>query len=90
MIALLLAILCAVASASACSILIDEAIIDSTRGRGIKPQLLKRFPDSNGEQFLRAHAFAYGGSIIQDLGYYPFGRRFYSHLTREECPRDCS
>jgi hypothetical protein len=29
----------------------------------------------------QARAYAYGGSIIQDLGYYPFGSRFYSDLV---------
>ena len=28
----------------------------------------------------RARAFAYGGSVIQDLGYYPFGSHFFSNL----------
>ena len=29
----------------------------------------------------QAHAYAYGGCIIQDLGYYPFGSNFFSDLT---------
>ena len=29
----------------------------------------------------QAHAYAYGGCIIQDLGYYPFGSKFFSDLT---------
>jgi hypothetical protein len=28
-----------------------------------------------------ARAYAYGGSLIQDLGYYPFGSRFFSNLV---------
>ncbi len=47
----------------------------------IEPLLLKRFPDSNQEQLRQAHAFAYGGCLIQDMGYYPFGNKFFSDLT---------
>ena len=45
------------------------------------PVLLKRFPGATPEQLLEAHAFAYGGAIIQDMGYYPFGNPFFSDLT---------
>ena len=27
-----------------------------------------------------AHAYAYGGSIIQDMGYYPFGSKLFTDL----------
>jgi hypothetical protein len=63
------------------SVLTHEAIIDSTWDSGIKPLLLKRFPASTGEDLAAAHAYAYGGCIIQDLGYYPFGSKFFSDLT---------
>ena len=79
--ALALLVLCPVDTASGYSVLTHEAIIDSTWDSGIKPLLLKRFPTSTDEQLTQAHAFAYGGSIIQDLGYYPFGSKFYSDLT---------
>ncbi len=68
-------------NASAYSVLTHEAIIDSTWDSSIKRLLLKRFPASTPEALTEAHAFAYGGSIIQDLGYYPFGSAFYSDLT---------
>jgi len=63
------------------SVLTHEAIVDSTWDSAIKPLLLKRFPASTAEDVLAAHAYAYGGCIIQDLGYYPFGSKFYSDLT---------
>ena len=63
------------------SVLTHEAIIDATWKDSIAPLLLSRFPDATPEQLLQAHAFAYGGAIIQDLGYYPFGSRFFSDLT---------
>lgn len=43
--------------------------------------LFKRFPNATPEELLKAHAYAYGGAIIQDMGYYPFGNAFFSDLT---------
>jgi hypothetical protein len=63
------------------SVLTHEAIVDSTWDSAIKPLLLKRFPAATVDDLTRAHAYAYGGCIIQDLGYYPFGSKFYSDLT---------
>jgi hypothetical protein len=79
--ALGLLVLCPAQTASAYSILTHEAIIDSTWDSAIKPLLLKRFPASTADDLTQAHAYAYGGSIIQDLGYYPFGSKFFSDLT---------
>ena len=70
-----------VQTASSYSVLTHEAIIDSTWESAIKPLLVKRFPASTEDELTGAHAYAYGGSIIQDLGYYPFGSKFYSDLT---------
>jgi len=63
------------------SVLSHEAIIDSTWDSAIKPLLVKRFPAATPDEMAQAHAFAYGGCIIQDLGYYPFGSKFFSDLT---------
>jgi len=63
------------------SVLTHEAIIDSTWDSAIKPLLLKRFPAATPDELRAAHAYAYGGCIIQDLGYYPFGSKFFSDLT---------
>ena len=68
-------------NASAYSVLTHEAIVDSTWESAIKPLLLKRFPTATPEDLTAAHAYAYGGCIIQDLGYYPFGSKFFSDLT---------
>jgi hypothetical protein len=76
-----LLVLLSAQSASSYSVLTHEAIIDSTWDSAIKPLLLKRFPASTKDDLMQAHAYAYGGSIIQDLGYYPFGSKFYSDLT---------
>jgi hypothetical protein len=68
-------------NAYAYSVLTHEAIIDSTWDGDIKPLLLKRFPAATPDELKAAHAYAYGGCIIQDLGYYPFGSKFFSDLT---------
>jgi zinc dependent phospholipase C len=63
------------------SVLTHEAIIDAAWKDGIAPLLLERFPHSSPQDLMQAHAYAYGGAIIQDLGYYPFGSQFFSDLT---------
>jgi hypothetical protein len=67
--------------ASAYSVLSHEAIIDAAWDTAIKPILLQRFPDSSDDDLRKAHAFAYGGAIIQDMGYYPFGSHLFSDLV---------
>jgi hypothetical protein len=47
----------------------------------MRPLLVKRFPGATGEQLKEAHGYAYGGAIIQDMGYYPHGSFFFSDLT---------
>ncbi len=63
------------------TVLTHEAIIDSVWNSSVRKLLLKRFHDATPEQLEQAHAYAYGGCIIQDLGYYPFSSRFFSDLT---------
>jgi hypothetical protein len=63
------------------SVLTHEAIIDTAWDPEIKTLLLKRFPMATPEELVHAHAVAYAGAIIQDLGYYPFGNKFFSDLT---------
>jgi hypothetical protein len=66
---------------SAYSVLTHEAIIDSSWPGAIRPLLVKRFPAATEDQLREARAYAYGGAIIQDMGYYPFGSKFFSDLT---------
>jgi hypothetical protein len=63
------------------SVLTHEAIIDSAWDRDLKPLLLARFPAATAEQLQTAHAYAYGGCAVQDMGYYPFGSKFFSDLV---------
>src|ERR1700680_4817717 len=67
--------------AAAYAVLAHEAIIDSAWDTSMRPLLLKRFPDATAEQLKEAHGYAYGGAIIQDMGYYPHGNFFFSDLT---------
>ena len=43
--------------------------------------LLQRFPASTPDDLKKAHAYAYGGCVIQDMGYYPFGSKYFSDLV---------
>jgi hypothetical protein len=66
---------------TAYSFLTHETIIDLTWERAIKPALLSRYPRTTPGQLRVAHAYAYGGCAIQDVGYYPFGHEMFSDLT---------
>ena len=79
--ALLLASISYVPSAAAYSVLTHEELIDLAWNGSIRPLLLARFPGATEAQLREAHAYAYGGSAIQDMGYYPFGKQFFSNLT---------
>src|SRR5579863_6765078 len=63
------------------SVLTHEAIVDSLWDASIQKMLLKRFPMATPEELEQAHAYVYGGCILQDMGYYPFSSRFFSDLT---------
>src|ERR1700688_2481870 len=63
------------------AVLAHEAIVDSVWDTNMRPLLLKRFPGATGPEIKEAHGYAYGGAIIQDMGYYPHGSFFFSDLT---------
>ena len=65
---------------SAYAVLTHEAIIDSAWDDSLRPLLLQRFPKTTSQELLEARKFAYGGSLFQDIGYYPFGSKFFSNL----------
>jgi hypothetical protein len=73
--------LCLASTAQAYSVLAHEAIVDTVWNDAMKPALLARFPNATEDEIGQAHAYAYGGCIIQDLGYYPFGSHFFSDLV---------
>src|ERR1043166_8220512 len=63
------------------SVLTPQGIIDSVWDSNIRSLLLHRFPDATPEQLKEAHAYLYGGCLIQDMGYAPFSARMFSDLT---------
>jgi hypothetical protein len=63
------------------SVLTHEQIVDLLWTDELRPLLLQRFPTLTEEQLKEAHAYAYGGAVIQDLGYYPFGSVEFSNLV---------
>jgi uncharacterized protein (DUF433 family) len=74
------------------SVLTHEEIVDLAWTPELRPLLLHRFPDLTEDQIKEAHAYAYGGSVIQDLGYYPFGNKEFSNTQTcwPNCPRTSS
>jgi len=69
------------AQTGAYSVMSHQAIIDAAWEDDLKPALKQRFPNLTEDDLKKAHAYAYGGAIIQDLGYYPYGNPFFSDLT---------
>jgi Zinc dependent phospholipase C len=63
------------------SVLTHEEIVDLLWQDQIVPLLQQRFPTATEEDLRKAHAYAYGGSVIQDIGYYPFGSKLFSNLV---------
>ena len=68
-------------SMSGYSVLTHEQVVDLMWKDQIQPRLLKRFPKASPEDLQKAHAYAYGGCVLQDMGYYPFGNKFFSDLV---------
>src|SRR3954470_13468582 len=66
--------------AGAYSVLAHEANIDALWETSLRPLLARRFPRATREELALSRGYAYGGAVIQDLGYYPFGSHFFSNL----------
>jgi hypothetical protein len=80
-VAVLLAVLLCNTHSYAYSVLTHEEIVDLVWSDELRPLLLQRFPTLTEDQLTVAHAYAYGGAVIQDLGYYPFGSVEFSNLV---------
>ena len=63
------------------SVLTHEEIVDLVWLDQLRPLLLERFPQTSVDDLKQAHAYAYGGSMVQDMGYYPFGNKYFSDLV---------
>jgi hypothetical protein len=80
--ALVFLLLCtASGTCHAYSVLTHEAIIDALWEPSIKPLLRKNFPGATEEQLIEAHGYAYGGAMMPDMGYFPFGSPFFTNLV---------
>ncbi len=79
--AILIVLLVPGGASFAYSVLTHEEIVDLAWLSEIRPLLVQRFPGITDDQIKEAHAYAYGGSVIQDLGYYPFGSKDFSDLA---------
>jgi hypothetical protein len=74
--------------AGAYSVLSHEEVVDMAWKDTIIPMLRARFPGITNDDIRAAHAYAYGGSVIQDIGYYPFGSHYFSDLLHYVRPED--
>ncbi len=79
--AILLVLLIGCGSSHAYSVLTHEEIIDLLWNDHLRPMILARYPGLTDDQVREAHAYAYGGAVIQDMGYYPFGDQEFSDLV---------
>jgi len=77
----LLALLLTSQNSPAYSVLTHEQVVDLLWKAQIRPMLEVKFPNATSDQIHEAHAYAYGGALIQDIGYYPFGNHFFSDLV---------
>src|SRR5476651_168895 len=68
-------------SSSAYSVLTHQALIDASWEKQLLPLLKQQYPGSTDEQLKIAHSYAYGGALIADMGYYPFGSTYYTDLA---------
>lgn len=62
------------------SVFAHEALIDASWDNYLKPLIKSKFPDSNDSVLKVAHAYAYGGAVTPDMGYYPFGSELFTNL----------
>jgi len=79
--AVLVVLLIGCGSSHAYSVLTHEEIIDLLWNDHLRPMILARYPGLTDDQIREAHAYAYGGAVIQDMGYYPFGNKEFSDLV---------
>ncbi len=69
------------APAAAYSVLTHQAIVDTTWASTIAPQLQRHYPSGTAQEMNEAKSYAYGGAILQDMGYYPLGSTLFTNLT---------
>lgn len=67
--------------ARAYSVLTHEAIVDASWQKSILPLLKAKYPGASDSALLGAHAYAYGGAIAPDMGYFPLGSKLFTDLV---------
>ena len=75
--AVLTLLLCLPTRGAAFSVLAHQAVVDRSWDATLAPAILRHFPGTDLE---RARAFAYGGSHVADLGYFPLGNQLFTEL----------
>jgi hypothetical protein len=75
--AILLTLLSSRPPAHAFSVLAHQAVVDRSWDGTLVPEIRRRFP---GADLTHARAYAYGGSHIADLGYFPLGSKLFTDL----------
>jgi hypothetical protein len=68
-------------SSRAYSVLTHEALIDASWDKNILPLLKHKYPSASDQDLKVAHAYAYGGCLIADMGYFPFGSAYFTNLA---------
>ncbi|MGZ3873575.1 MAG: zinc dependent phospholipase C family protein [Mucilaginibacter sp.] len=68
-------------STKAYSVLTHEALIDASWDKNIKPLLKIKYPGATEDELKKAHAYAYGGCLLPDMGYFPFGSVYFTNLA---------
>lgn len=63
------------------SVLTHEALIDASWEKSIKPLLRLKYPNATDTDIKQAHAYVYGGCLIADMGYFPFGSAYFTNLA---------
>jgi hypothetical protein len=69
------------AASKAYSVLAHEAMIDANWDKSILPLLKLKYPDSPADSLKKARSYAYGGSLIADMGYFPLGNPYFTNLV---------
>lgn len=65
---------------SAYAVFAHEAIVDACWEKSILPLLREKYPGASADQIKLAKSYTYGGSLIADMGYYPFGNEYFTNL----------
>ncbi len=63
------------------ALLSHQAIIDATWEKSIQPLLKKKYPNATEKELKDAYSYLYGGALMPDIGYSPFGSKMFTNLV---------